>query len=57
MQQQQQQGLSSAKQLMMGGLSAAAVQFMDTGCDNCRWMAEELLHGDLDEFTTPNFSG
>lgn len=34
-----------------------SLQFLDTGCDNCRWMAEEMEHGNLDEFTTSNFSG
>lgn len=32
-------------------------QFLDSGCENCRWMAEEIEHSNLDEFTTSNFSG
>jgi hypothetical protein len=33
------------------------MQFLDSGCENCRWMAEEIEHSNLDEFTTSNFSG
>lgn len=36
---------------------AWCVQFLDSGCENCRWMAEEIEHSNLDEFTTSNFSG
>jgi thiol-disulfide isomerase/thioredoxin len=46
--------------LMLSQHDAPAVvvlQFMDSGCENCRWMAEELDHSNLDEFTTSNFSG
>lgn len=42
--------------LTHGHLPQHAVQWMDSGCDNCRWLDTADMES-LDQYTTPNFSG